>query len=71
MADNKTSSLSGLTEQEAKEFHVDFMTSFIALHRRSQSLLTSCVDVAPWLPGPAATRCARRCTGDEARRSLT
>jgi len=29
MADDKRSSLSGLTENEAKEFHRIFMTSFV------------------------------------------
>ena len=51
MADNR-GSLSGLTEQEAKEFHSIFMTSFV--------LFTIIAIVAhilvwmwrPWLPGP-------------------
>ncbi len=50
--DRRTGSLSGLTEQEAKEFHSIFMTSFI--------LFTVVAIVAhilvwmwrPWLPGP-------------------
>lgn len=52
MADNRSGSLSGLTEQEAKEFHSIFMTSFI--------IFTAIAVVAhflvwqwrPWLPGP-------------------
>ena len=51
-ADNRGGSLSGLTEQEAKEFHGIFMTSFI--------LFTVIAIIAhflvwqwrPWLPGP-------------------
>ena len=50
--DRRTGSLSGLTEQEAKEFHSIFMTSFI--------LFTVVAIIAhvlvwmwrPWLPGP-------------------
>jgi light-harvesting complex 1 beta chain len=50
--DRRTGSLSGLTEQEAKEFHSIFMTSFI--------LFTVIAIIAhvlvwmwrPWLPGP-------------------
>ncbi|CAA2141245.1 light-harvesting antenna LH1, beta subunit [Hyphomicrobium sp. ghe19] len=50
--DRRGGSLSGLTEQEAKEFHGIFMTSFI--------LFTVIAIVAhilvwmwrPWLPGP-------------------
>jgi light-harvesting complex 1 beta chain len=52
MEDRRTGSLSGLTEQEAKEFHSIFMTSFI--------LFTIIAIIAhvlvwmwrPWLPGP-------------------
>ena len=52
MADNRSGSLSGLTEGEAKEFHSLFMTSFI--------IFTVIAIVAhflvwqwrPWLPGP-------------------
>jgi light-harvesting complex 1 beta chain len=52
MDDRRPGSLSGLTEQEAKEFHSIFMTSFI--------LFTIIAIVAhvlvwmwrPWLPGP-------------------
>lgn len=51
-ADNRSGSLSGLTEQEAKEFHSIFMMSFI--------IFTAVAVVAhflvwqwrPWLPGP-------------------
>jgi light-harvesting complex 1 beta chain len=52
MAIERTGSLSGLTENEAKEFHSIFMTSFI--------IFTVIAIVAhvlvwmwrPWLPGP-------------------
>jgi light-harvesting complex 1 beta chain len=52
MDDRRSGSLSGLTEQEAKEFHGIFMTSFI--------LFTIIAIIAhvlvwmwrPWLPGP-------------------
>jgi light-harvesting complex 1 beta chain len=52
MATERTGSLSGLTENEAKEFHGIFMTSFI--------IFTVIAIVAhilvwmwrPWLPGP-------------------
>jgi len=52
MAVDRSSSLSGLTESEAKEFHGIFMTSFI--------IFTIIAIVAhilvwmwrPWLPGP-------------------
>lgn len=52
MAVDRTGSLSGLTENEAKEFHSIFMTSFI--------IFTIIAIVAhilvwmwrPWLPGP-------------------
>ena len=52
MADLRQGSLSGLTEQEAREFHGIFMTSFI--------IFTVIAIVAhflvwqwrPWLPGP-------------------
>lgn len=52
MDDRRTGSISGLTEQEAKEFHSIFMTSFI--------LFTIVAIIAhvlvwmwrPWLPGP-------------------
>jgi light-harvesting complex 1 beta chain len=52
MDDRRAGSLSGLTEQEAKEFHSIFMTSFI--------LFTIIAIIAhvlvwmwrPWLPGP-------------------
>ena len=52
MATERTGSLSGLTENEAKEFHGIFMTSFI--------LFTIIAIIAhvlvwmwrPWIPGP-------------------
>ncbi len=52
MATERTGSLSGLTENEAKEFHGIFMTSFI--------IFTVIAIIAhflvwmwrPWLPGP-------------------
>lgn len=51
-SDNRSGSMSGLTEQEAKEFHGIFMTSFI--------LFTVIAIIAhflvwqwrPWFPGP-------------------
>lgn len=54
----KDGSLSGLSEQEAKEFHSIFMTSFI--------LFTVIAVVAhilawmwrPWLPGPGGYKAA-------------
>lgn len=50
--DRRTGSLSGLTEQEAKEFHSIFMTSFILF-----TLIAIVAHVLvwmwrPWLPGP-------------------
>ena len=55
----RPSSLSGLTEPEAKEFHAIFLTSFI--------IFTAIAVVAhilvwmwrPWLPGRRATPCSR------------
>jgi light-harvesting complex 1 beta chain len=52
MADDRSGSLSGLTEPEAKEFHRIFVTSFL--------IFTAIAIVAhilvwqwrPWLPGP-------------------
>jgi light-harvesting complex 1 beta chain len=52
MADDRSGSLSGLTEAEAKEFHRIFVTSFL--------IFTAIAIVAhilvwqwrPWLPGP-------------------
>ena len=62
MADveRRPSSLSGLTEPEAKEFHAIFMTSFI--------IFTVIAIVAhilvwmwrPWLPGPEGLRALDR-----------
>lgn len=48
----RTVSLSGLTEQEAKEFHGVFMTSFVAF-----TLVAIVAHILawmwrPWLPGP-------------------
>jgi light-harvesting complex 1 beta chain len=50
--DRRSGSLSGLTEQEAKEFHSIFMTSFILF-----TLIAIVAHVLvwmwrPWLPGP-------------------
>jgi light-harvesting complex 1 beta chain len=52
MAADRTGSLSGLTENEAKEFHSIFMTSFIMF-----TIVAIIAHVLvwmwrPWLPGP-------------------
>ncbi len=52
MAVDRTGSLSGLTENEAKEFHSIFMTSFIMF-----TIVAIIAHVLvwmwrPWLPGP-------------------
>jgi len=50
--DERTGTLSGLTEAEAKEFHRIFMTSFVIF-----TLIAIAAHVLvwmwrPWLPGP-------------------
>lgn len=52
MADNRSGSLSGLTEQEAKEFHSIFMTSFIIFTAIAVIAHFLVWQWRPWLPGP-------------------
>jgi light-harvesting complex 1 beta chain len=52
MADNRPSSLSGLTEQEAKEFHGIFVTSFIIFTVIAVIAHFLVWSWRPWLPGP-------------------
>jgi light-harvesting complex 1 beta chain len=52
-ADNRSGSLSGLTEQEAKEFHGIFMTSFIIFTVIAVIAHFLVWQWRPWLPGPA------------------
>ena len=51
MADIKQGSLSGLTEQEAKEFHGIFMTSFIIFTLIAVVAHFLAWQWRPWLPG--------------------
>lgn len=51
-ADNRSGSLSGLTEQEAKEFHSIFMTSFIIFTVVAIIAHFLVWNWRPWLPGP-------------------
>lgn len=51
-ADNRGGSLSGLTEQEAKEFHSIFMTSFIIFTVIAIIAHFLVWQWRPWLPGP-------------------
>jgi light-harvesting complex 1 beta chain len=51
MADSK-GSLSGLTEEEAKEFHRLFMTSFIVFTLIAIVAHFLAWQWRPWLPGP-------------------
>jgi light-harvesting complex 1 beta chain len=51
-ADNRSGSLSGLTEQEAKEFHGIFMTSFIIFTVIAVIAHFLVWQWRPWLPGP-------------------
>ena len=50
MADSKQGSLSGLTEQEAKEFHGIFMTSFIIFTLIAVIAHFLVWQWRPWLP---------------------
>ncbi|MEQ1717062.1 MAG: light-harvesting antenna LH1, beta subunit [Hyphomicrobium sp.] len=50
-ADNRSGSLSGLTEQEAKEFHSIFMTSFIIFTVVAIIAHFLVWNWRPWLPG--------------------
>lgn len=51
-ADNRGGSLSGLTEQEAKEFHSIFMTSFIIFTVIAIIAHFLVWQWRPWFPGP-------------------
>ena len=51
MADSRQGSLSGLTEQEAKEFHGIFMTSFIIFTVIAIVAHILAWQWRPWLPG--------------------
>jgi light-harvesting complex 1 beta chain len=53
MADMRQGSLSGLTEQEAKEFHGIFMTSFIIFTVIAIVAHFLAWQWRPWLPGPS------------------
>jgi light-harvesting complex 1 beta chain len=50
-SDNRSGSLSGLTEQEAKEFHSIFMTSFIIFTVIAVIAHFLVWNWRPWLPG--------------------
>jgi light-harvesting complex 1 beta chain len=50
-ADNRSGSLSGLTEQEAKEFHSIFMTSFIIFTVVAIIAHFLVWNWRPWFPG--------------------
>jgi len=50
--DDKTVSMSGLSEPEAKEFHKIFMTSFIAFTVVAVVAHFLVWQWRPWLPGP-------------------
>ena len=51
MADNRQGSLSGLSDQEAKEFHGIFMTSFIIFTLIAVVAHFLVWQWRPWLPG--------------------
>ena len=51
MADSRQGSLSGLTDQEAKEFHGIFMTSFIIFTLIAVVAHFLAWQWRPWLPG--------------------
>lgn len=52
MADSGSSSLSGLTDSEAKEFHSIFITSFIIFTVIAVIAHFLAWQWRPWLPGP-------------------
>ena len=52
MADDRSGSLSGLTESEAKEFHSIFVTSFIIFTVIAIIAHFLVWQWRPWLPGP-------------------
>ena len=51
-ADNRSGSMSGLTESEAKEFHGIFVTSFIIFTVIAIIAHFLVWQWRPWLPGP-------------------
>jgi light-harvesting complex 1 beta chain len=57
-ADDRPRSLSGLTEQEAKEFHSIFMTSFIIFMVIAVIAHFLAWQWRPWLPGPGGYKSA-------------
>ncbi len=52
MADDRSGSLSGLTESEAREFHGIFITSFIIFTVIAIIAHFLVWNWRPWLPGP-------------------
>ena len=50
--DERTGTLSGLTEAEAKEFHRIFMTSFVIFTLIAIAAHILVWSWRPWLPGP-------------------
>jgi light-harvesting complex 1 beta chain len=52
MADDRSGSLSGLTEPEAKEFHKIFVTSFLIFTAIAVVAHILAWQWRPWLPGP-------------------
>jgi light-harvesting complex 1 beta chain len=52
MADSRGGSLSGLTDQEAKEFHAIFITSFIMFTVVAVVAHFLVWQWRPWFPGP-------------------
>ena len=50
--DGRTGSISGLTEQEAREFHLVFMTSFLIFVVIAIVAHILAWMWRPWLPGP-------------------
>ena len=55
---NKGSSLSGLTESEAREFHSIFMTSFVMFTVIAVIAHILAWMWRPWLPGPGGYKAA-------------
>ena len=52
VVDGRTGSISGLTEQEAREFHSVFMTSFLIFVTVAVIAHVLAWMWRPWLPGP-------------------
>ncbi len=50
--DERTGTLSGLTEAEAREFHRIFMTSFVIFTLSAIAARVLVRSWRPWLPGP-------------------